>query len=108
MLAGRPPRARGFTGSRKTERLAHTRLEFLAKLSLALAESSDYEKTLNAIAHVMVPAVADLSAIDLIEENCTVTKFVAYHPERRKQELLERFLGMRPLDRLRSEERRVG
>src|ERR1039458_9845245 len=100
MLAGRPLRAREFTGSRKTESLAHTRLEFLAKLSLLLAESSDYEKTLNAIAHVMVPAVADLSAIDLIEENCTVTKFVAYHPERRKQELLERFLGMRPLDRL--------
>ena len=100
MLADRPLRARELAGLRKTEGLAHTRLEFLAKLSLLLAESSDYDTTLNAIAHVMVPAVADLSAIDLIEENCTVTKFVAYHPQRRQQELLDRFLGMRPLDRL--------
>ena len=100
MLANRPLRARELTGLRKTEVLALTRLEFLAKLSLLLAQSSDYETTLNAIAHVMVPAVADLSAIDLIEENCTVTKFVAYHPQRRKQELFDRFLGMRPLDRL--------
>jgi signal transduction histidine kinase len=100
MLADRPLRARELTGLRKTEVLEHTRLEFLAKLSLLLAESSDYGTTLSAIAHVMVPAVADLSAIDLIEENCTVTKFVTYHPERRKQELLDRFLGMRPLDRL--------
>src|ERR1019366_9120873 len=92
--------ARELTGVCKTEDLAHTRLEFLAKLSLLLAESSDYDTTLSAIAHVMVPAVADLSAIDLIEENCTVTKFVAYHPERRKQELLDRFLGARPFDRL--------
>jgi len=100
MLADHPLRARKLTGLRKTEGLAHTRLEFLAKLSLLLADSSDYEKTLNAIAHIMVPAVADLSAIDLIEEHCTVTKFVAYHPQRHKQELLERFLGMRPLDQL--------
>jgi hypothetical protein len=50
---------------------AHTRLEFLAKVSLLLAESSDYDTILRAIAHVMVPAVADLSATDLIEENCT-------------------------------------
>jgi signal transduction histidine kinase len=100
MLADRPLRVRELIGLRKTEILALTRLEFLAKLSLLLAQSSDYETTLNSIAHVMVPAVADLSAIDLIEENCTVTKFVAYHPQRRKQELLDRFLGMRPLDRL--------
>jgi len=100
MLAGRPLKVRQLAGLRETEVLAHTRLEYLAKLSLLLAESSDYGKTLSAIAHVMVPAVADLSAIDLIEEHCSVTKFVAYHPERHKQELLDRFLGMRPLDRL--------
>jgi signal transduction histidine kinase len=100
MLTGSPIRARELVGLREAEGRAHTRFEFLAKVSLLLAESSDYETTLNAIAHVMVPTVADLSAIDLIEENCTVTKFVAYHPERHKQELLDRFLGKRPFDRL--------
>jgi signal transduction histidine kinase len=99
MLADRPIRSRELTGLGETGDFAHTRLEFLAKVSLLLAESSDYDTTLRAIAHVMVPAVADLSAIDLIEENCTVTKVVAYHPQRRKQELLDRFL-MRPLERL--------
>jgi signal transduction histidine kinase len=92
--------AREIAGLRGAEAHARTRLEFLTKASLLLAESIDYETTLSAIAHVVVPAVADLSAIDLIEENCTIRKFVAYHPEKYKQELLDRFLGMIPPERL--------
>jgi signal transduction histidine kinase len=100
VLADPAPSAKEIAGRRGAEAHAHTRLEFLTKASLLLAESIDYETTLSAIAHVVVPAVADLSAIDLIEEDNTVRKFVAYHPEQHKQELLDRFLGMIPPERL--------
>ena len=84
---------------RQVEAREHTRLEFLAKAGPLLAESIDYEKTLSAIARLVVPVAADLSVIDLLEGGA-VRRVVAYHPERSKQELLERLLGTVPLDRL--------
>src|SRR5262249_53201106 len=81
---------------RQFEAREHARLEFLAKAGPALAESIEYETTLDTIAHVVVPAVADLSAIHLLEDGGTFRTIVAYHPDPTKQQLLDQLVGMIP------------
>ncbi|HXU81030.1 MAG TPA: GAF domain-containing sensor histidine kinase, partial [Polyangia bacterium] len=85
---------------RQFEAREHIRLDFLAKTGPLLAESIDYETTLKAIARLVVPAVADLSAIDLLEESGAVKKVVIYHHDHAKRELLGRLLGTTRPERL--------
>ncbi len=100
MLADRVGIAMEIGRFRQVEARERTRLEFLAKVGPLLAESIDYETTLSAIARLVVPAAADLSVLDLLQEDGAVRKIAAYHPERSKQELLDRLVRTTPPDRL--------
>src|SRR5690606_28123264 len=53
---------------RQIEAREHIRLQFLAKAGPLLAESIDYETTLETVVRIMVPTVADLSVLDLVGE----------------------------------------
>ena len=85
---------------RQVEAREHVRLELLAKAGPVLAESIDYETTLRSIARMLVPSIADLSAIDLLEEDGSMRKIVAHHRDRSRQNLLDRLLGTTGPDRL--------
>lgn len=60
------------------------RLELLARAGEALAVSLDPEDTLRAIAHTVVPAVADWCRIDLLGDDGALQRRLAHHsdPER--------------------------
>jgi PAS domain S-box-containing protein len=47
---------------------ARTRLEFLSQASMLLAQSLDYQTTLDAIAHLAVPALCDWVTVDLLDD----------------------------------------
>lgn len=100
LLAERAGTAMEIARLRQVELREHARLEFLAKAGPVLAESIDYEATLQAIARLVVPSVADLSAIDLLQEDGALRKVVAYHPDPSRQALLDRLLRITPPDRI--------
>jgi PAS domain S-box-containing protein len=78
---------------RQIEVREHTRLELLAGAGPLLAEPIEYETTLDAVARLVVPVMADLCAVDLVEDDGAMTKAAAYHSEPDIQRLLERWLG---------------
>jgi PAS domain S-box-containing protein len=92
MLAGRAAFALEIARLRQFEARERARLEILAKVAPLLSESIDYGETLQAIARLVVPAAADLAAIDLVDETGTVQRVATYHPDRRKQQLFERLV----------------
>lgn len=55
---------RDLTLSKRTE----DRLTFLSEASKILSSSLNYQKTLNAIAHVAVPHIADWCAVDILDD----------------------------------------
>ncbi|HEX7837378.1 MAG TPA: ATP-binding protein [Kofleriaceae bacterium] len=85
---------------RQIEARELTRLELLARAGSLLAEPTEYETTLGAVARLLVPVVADLSAVDLVEDDGSVRKVVAYHPDPARQQLVDRLLGTTARDRL--------
>ena len=50
------------------EKFAQQRLRFLGEASTLLASSLDYETTLETLAHLAVPEIADWCAVDVIDE----------------------------------------
>ena len=100
MLADRAGVAMEIARLRQFEAREHIRLEFLAKAGPLLAESIDYQATLGAIARLVVPAAADVSAVDLLEESGAVKKVAVFHRERSQRELLQGLLGTTPPHRL--------
>ena len=58
----------------------------LAEVGAALAESIDYEKTLNRLADLMVPDHADWCIIDLLQEDSNVCRRVAVRTSRKELE----------------------
>jgi PAS domain S-box-containing protein len=81
---------------RQIEVREHTRLELLAGAGPLLAEPIDYETTLDAVVRLVVPVMADLCAIDLVEDDGAITKAAAYHADPEIRERLERWLGTTP------------
>jgi signal transduction histidine kinase len=63
---------------RKTRR-AERRAQFLARASQALAGSLDYRVTLDRVARLAVPAVADLCAVDILEEDGSIRRLAVAH-----------------------------
>lgn len=98
MLAERAGIAMEIARLRQMEAREHTRLEFLANAGLLLAESLDYEKTLSAIAQLLVPAIADLSTVAFVQEDGGLRKVAVYHPDPVKQALLDRLKGTTSAD----------
>jgi PAS domain S-box-containing protein len=64
-------------------------LVFLAEAGHVLAESLDYDVTLNTLANLVVPRVADWCIVDLAEEDGTMRRVAVRAADPRKQELLD-------------------
>lgn len=67
--------ARLLRGARHAER----RARFLARVSQALAGSLDFRATLDQVARLAVPTVADLCAVDMLEENGSIRRLAVAH-----------------------------
>jgi len=91
---------RGPCIARLIEAREHTRLELLARAGPLLAEPIEYETTLDAVVQLVVPVMADLCAIDLVEDDGALTKTTAFHPDPGIQSQLDHWLGTTPRDRL--------
>jgi PAS domain S-box-containing protein len=65
------------------------RLAFLAEASRILAASLDYETTLNNLAHLVVPALADWCFIDIFDEDGQVNRVAAAHADPLQAHLAE-------------------
>ena len=67
-------------------RLIEQRMRHLAEVGAALAESIDYETTLNRLAELMVPDHADWCVIDLLQEGSNICRRVAVRTNRKEME----------------------
>ncbi|VTU24708.1 ATP-binding protein [Variovorax sp. RA8] len=65
--------------ARANAQAAELRLARLADASTALSQSLEEESTLAAIARVIVPAIADLCRIDLLDENGMLERKLTHH-----------------------------
>ena len=74
------------TAVEREGRLVEQRMRRLAEVGAALAESIDYEKTLNRLADLMVPDHADWCIIDLLQEDSNVCRRVAVRTSRKELE----------------------
>ncbi len=61
--------------------------QFLAQASSVLANSLDYQTTLDSLAHLTVPNIADWCAIDVVEKEGTIERLAVAHIDPAKEEL---------------------
>jgi signal transduction histidine kinase len=81
---------RDMTESRRTAEAAR----FLAGAGALLAASLDFETTLDNVAHLAVPALADWCYVDILEDDGTIRRLAAAHADPAKEALaaeLQRF-----------------
>ena len=72
---------------------ARERTEYLVSARAAVQAASDPERALTTLAEVLVPAVADWSAVDLLEEDGSAIRAAVTHADPSRQPLLDRLLG---------------
>ncbi|HEX7004227.1 MAG TPA: ATP-binding protein [Trueperaceae bacterium] len=65
------------------------RLKFLAEAGRILSETLSYEETLDRLAHLVVPRMADWCAIDVVEEGDRLERVALVHSDREKIEFAE-------------------
>jgi serine phosphatase RsbU (regulator of sigma subunit)/anti-sigma regulatory factor (Ser/Thr protein kinase) len=63
-------------------------LAFLAQASAVLARSLDYERTLQEVAQLAVPELADWCAVDVVQPDGSLRQITSGHPDPRMEELL--------------------
>jgi len=63
---------------------------FMAEASRVLASSMDYGETLQRVARLAVPRLADWCAVDVLGENGEIVRVAVHHGDPRKLELAER------------------
>lgn len=85
---------------RQVEARDRARLELLARIGARLAAPIESEVAVDAVARLVVPALADLSAVGLVQPDGSVTGIAAYHPAPAGQQLLDRLLGTAARDQL--------
>jgi signal transduction histidine kinase/ActR/RegA family two-component response regulator len=68
---------------------ARARLSFLAGVSRILAESLDYEKTLENVARSAVPEIADWCAVRMISTDGTMTRLADVHSDPSREAMLK-------------------
>lgn len=66
---------------------AQHRLAFLAEASQTLISSLDYEATLNTMARLVVPDIADWCAVDVLEENGSLNRVAVVHSDPAKVQI---------------------
>ncbi len=74
---------------------ARRRLALLAAAGTTLSASLDYETTLEGIARLVVPELADWCLVDVLEEDGSVTQVAADHADPRKIALLRQLMSHR-------------
>ncbi|MDQ4075387.1 MAG: MEDS domain-containing protein [Chloroflexota bacterium] len=72
-----------------TEAEALQRLVFLTEASRLLASSLDYERTLDTVARLAVPILADLCLIDIVEEDGMIHRLAIAHADPAKEVLAQ-------------------
>ncbi len=77
---------------------AERTIRFLADASVILAGSLDYEQTLDDLAHLAVPAMADWCVIDLVEEGGQIRRVAGVHADPAKEVYLDELLRRYPPD----------
>jgi PAS domain S-box-containing protein len=68
--------------------LAQQRLAFLAEASRELAISLDYTTTLDSLARLTVPALADWCMVDIVDESGQISRVALAHSDQAKEALL--------------------
>src|SRR5690606_29799171 len=71
-------------------RAAMQRFAFLADASAVLAADLDYARTLQEVARLAVPTLADICVVDIVEEDRTIRRVATAHVRPERTELLER------------------
>jgi PAS domain S-box-containing protein len=66
------------------------RAQFLAEASIVLSSSLDYEATLQSVARLAVPFLADWCAVDVLDEHRTLRRVAAAHVDASREDLLWR------------------
>lgn len=74
--------------ARMTAEMAQLRLSFLAEASRELARSLDYNRTLDSLARLAVPVLADWCMVDVMEEDGHIRRVALAHVDPPKEELL--------------------
>ncbi|MBI3911015.1 MAG: PAS domain S-box protein [Armatimonadetes bacterium] len=65
---------------------AQRRFAFLAEAGRILASSLDYEATLNSVAHLVVPYMADWCAVDMVEGDGQIRRVAVVHADPKKEQ----------------------
>jgi PAS domain S-box-containing protein len=70
---------------------------FMAEASRVLSSSMDYKETLQRVAQLAVPQIADWCAVDVLSEGNEIERVAVYHPDPTRLELARRLdAGYRP------------
>jgi signal transduction histidine kinase len=77
---------------------AQERLSFLAEVSAALATSLDYHDTLQQVARLAVPVLADWCSVNIVEEDGSVRRLAVAHVDPAKEALARQMVDLFPLD----------
>ncbi|HEX2174039.1 MAG TPA: response regulator, partial [Dehalococcoidia bacterium] len=75
--------------ARTAAEAAKQRFAFLAEASTLLSATLEYEATLDSLARVVVPHLADWCVVDLLEDDGTLSRVAAAHVDAVKSRLLE-------------------
>lgn len=87
---------RAAEASRAEAEAAERRAVFLAEAGAALTESLDYEATLQRVAALAVPMVADWCVVDIVERDGSVSRIAAAHADPARAALIDEPRGIAP------------
>jgi signal transduction histidine kinase len=94
----RPSRARCALFDVTARKQADDRRALLAETTAALISSFDYQATLEAVAHLLVPKIADCCSILLLGEGGLVEREMVTHADPEQERLLRELLTRYPFD----------
>jgi signal transduction histidine kinase len=80
-----------FTGGRRVPDEVQRRSRFLISASAALSESLDYERTLQRVAELSVPDMADWCTVTIVDEQGTARRLAAVHADPGKRDLMAEY-----------------
>ena len=93
-----PPVFTGFVRDITERKTAEARQQFLAEASTLLAASLDYNLTLENLAQLVVPRIADWCSINLFDDKGALVRVAARHVDREKEVILGDLREQHPPD----------